>query len=183
MKNKTKCCKRDLKRNSKRVVSFSLGLTFLSPVLCVREFLLMEGRNEIQFVSTQRRQQKLLYRGWCYTLKRTNRNDKCWICTSVAVYTYLDATQVIRICGHADGCRIDPHTFYHQQLLNELKRLAAGYLRPVKEIYDELASSLFQLRCCRIFSVVGPGPEHNVLQPCLEISTTSGQTAGFVAYC
>ncbi|KRY07155.1 Cyclin-dependent kinase 2-associated protein 1 [Trichinella patagoniensis] len=33
-------------------------------------------------VSTQRNQQKLVYRGRCYTLKQTNRNDKCWICTS-----------------------------------------------------------------------------------------------------
>ncbi|KRX32862.1 hypothetical protein T06_6762 [Trichinella sp. T6] len=39
--------------------------------------------DEIQFVSTQRNQQKLVYRGRCYTLKRTNRNDKCWICASV----------------------------------------------------------------------------------------------------
>ncbi|KRX13748.1 hypothetical protein T07_13019 [Trichinella nelsoni] len=99
------------------------------------------------------------------------------------LYTNLDATQVIRTCEHADGWRVDPHTLYHQQQLSELKRLAAGCLRPVKEIYEELASSLLQLRCCRIFSIIGPGPEHNVLQPCPEISTTSSQTAGSVAYC
>ncbi|KRY10983.1 hypothetical protein T12_14767 [Trichinella patagoniensis] len=34
------------------------------------------------FVSTQRNQQKLVYVGRCYTLKRTNRNDKYWICAS-----------------------------------------------------------------------------------------------------
>ncbi|KRX52883.1 hypothetical protein T06_4163, partial [Trichinella sp. T6] len=78
--------------------------------------------DEIQFVSTQRNQQKLVYRGRCYTLKRTNRNDKCWICASGTrgcpgkLYTNLDATQ---------GCRVDAHAFYHQQQLNELKRLAA----------------------------------------------------------
>ncbi|KRZ13075.1 hypothetical protein T11_15954 [Trichinella zimbabwensis] len=81
--------------------------------------------DEIQFVCTQRNQQKLVYRGRCYTLKRTNRNDKCWICA----------------LGMRGGCREDPHAFYHQQQLNELKRLAAGDLRPVSEICDELASN------------------------------------------
>ncbi|KRZ01347.1 hypothetical protein T11_12335 [Trichinella zimbabwensis] len=47
------------------------------------------------------------------------------------LYTNLDATQVIRTCDHADGCRVDPHTFYHHQQLNELKRLAAEDPRPV----------------------------------------------------
>ncbi|KRY03500.1 hypothetical protein T12_5897, partial [Trichinella patagoniensis] len=41
--------------------------------------------DEIQFVFTQRNQQKLVYKGRCYTLKRTNRNDKCWICASHVV--------------------------------------------------------------------------------------------------
>ncbi|KRY28057.1 hypothetical protein T01_8255, partial [Trichinella spiralis] len=94
--------------------------------------------DEIQFASTQRNQQKLVYRGRCYTLKRTNRNDKCWICASGTRgcpgkrYTNLDATEVIRTGEHAEGCR---------QQLNELKRLAAGDLRPVLEIFDELASN------------------------------------------
>ncbi|KRY07238.1 hypothetical protein T03_6781 [Trichinella britovi] len=59
--------------------------------------------DEIQFVSTQRNQQKVVYRRRGYTLKRTNRNDKCWICASVngsrgcsgKLYTNLDATEVI----------------------------------------------------------------------------------------
>ncbi|KRZ52395.1 Ragulator complex protein LAMTOR3 [Trichinella nativa] len=92
-------------------------------------------------------QQKIVYRGRCYTLKRTNRNDKCWICASGSrgcsgkLYTNLDATEVIRTGEHAEGCRVDAHAFYHQQQLNELKRLAAGDPRPVLEIYDELASN------------------------------------------
>ncbi|KRY99268.1 hypothetical protein T11_15068, partial [Trichinella zimbabwensis] len=53
------------------------------------------------------------------------------------LYTNLDATEVIRASEHADGCREDAHAFYHQQQLNELKRLAAEDLRPVSEIYDE----------------------------------------------
>ncbi|KRY81876.1 hypothetical protein T4D_15821 [Trichinella pseudospiralis] len=44
-------------------------------------------------------------------------------------------TKIMRTSEHAEGCRLD-----HQQL-NELKRLAAEDLRPVWEIYDELASS------------------------------------------
>ncbi|KRX39386.1 hypothetical protein T05_9375 [Trichinella murrelli] len=104
-------------------------------------------RDEIQFVSTQRNQQKLVYRGRCYTLKRTNRNDKCWICASGTrgcpgkLYTNLDATQVIRTGEHAEGCGVDAHAFHHQQQVNELKRLAAEDPRPVLEIYDELASN------------------------------------------
>ncbi|KRY99180.1 hypothetical protein T11_5628 [Trichinella zimbabwensis] len=103
--------------------------------------------DEIQFVCTQRNQQKLVYRERCYTLKRTNRNDKCWICASGMrgcpgkLYTNLDATEVIRTSKHAEGCRVDAHAFYHQQQLNELKRLAAEDPRPVTQIYHELASS------------------------------------------
>ncbi|KRX33011.1 hypothetical protein T05_9331 [Trichinella murrelli] len=55
--------------------------------------------------------------------------------------TNLDATEVIRTGEHAEGCRVDAYAFYHQQQLNELKRLAAGDPRPVLEIYDELASN------------------------------------------
>ncbi|KRX18755.1 hypothetical protein T07_15313 [Trichinella nelsoni] len=57
------------------------------------------------------------------------------------LYANVDATQVIRSGEHAEGCRVDAHAFYHQQQLNELKRLAAGDPRPVLEIYDELASN------------------------------------------
>ncbi|KRZ88957.1 hypothetical protein T08_452 [Trichinella sp. T8] len=57
------------------------------------------------------------------------------------LYTNLDASEVIRTGEHAEGCRVDAHAFYHQQQLNELKRLAAGDPRPVLEIYDELASN------------------------------------------
>ncbi|KRY27718.1 hypothetical protein T03_13234, partial [Trichinella britovi] len=73
----------------------------------------------------------LVYKGRCDTLKRMNRNDKCWICASGRrgcpgkLYTNFDATEVIRTVEHAEGCR----------------RLAAGDPRPVLEIYDELASN------------------------------------------
>ncbi|KRX12892.1 Transposon Ty3-I Gag-Pol polyprotein [Trichinella nelsoni] len=104
--------------------------------------------DEIQFASIQRNQQKLVYRELCYTLKRTNRNGKCWICASQMIgcrgklYTNLDATHVIRTCEHADGRRVDVHTLYQQQQLNELKRLAAGDPRPVTDIYDDPASNI-----------------------------------------
>ncbi|KRZ00717.1 hypothetical protein T11_17707 [Trichinella zimbabwensis] len=87
--------------------------------------MLMES-DEIQFTCTKRNQQKLVYRGRCFPLKRTNRNDKCWICASGMrgfpgkLYTNLDA---------------------NKQQLNELKRLAARDPWPVAEIYDELASN------------------------------------------
>ncbi|KRX13206.1 hypothetical protein T07_14080 [Trichinella nelsoni] len=39
----------------------------------------MEANNDlIQFVTTTKNKQKLVYRGQCYTLKRRNCNDKCW---------------------------------------------------------------------------------------------------------
>ncbi|KRZ14103.1 hypothetical protein T11_16928 [Trichinella zimbabwensis] len=101
--------------------------------------------DKIQFVCTERNQQKLVYRGRCYTLKRTNRNDKCWICAlrlpwKTVLYLF-DATHVIRTGEHAEGWRVDAHEFYHQEQLNELKRLAAGDPRLVSEIYDLLASN------------------------------------------
>ncbi|KRY07215.1 hypothetical protein T12_15601, partial [Trichinella patagoniensis] len=92
---------------------------------------MMEANNDlIQFVSTQRNQQKLVYVGRCYTLKKTNRNDKYWICASGMrgcpgeLYTILDATQAIRTDEHAERAA----------------ELAAGNPRPILEIYDELAS-------------------------------------------
>ncbi|KRX11857.1 hypothetical protein T07_6900, partial [Trichinella nelsoni] len=42
------------------------------------------------------------------------------------LYTNLNVTQVIGIDEHVEGCRVDAHAFYHQQQLNELKKLAAG---------------------------------------------------------
>ncbi|XP_003382271.1 hypothetical protein Tsp_09112, partial [Trichinella spiralis] len=124
--------------------------------------------DEIQFASTQRNQQKLVYRGRCYTLKRTNRNDKCWICASGTRgcpgkrYTNLDATEVIRTGEHAEGCRVDTHAFLHHQQLNELKRLAARDLKPVLEIIDELGSNAFhQSRNCASLSTWEQSPEHD----------------------
>ncbi|KRZ92132.1 hypothetical protein T08_3063 [Trichinella sp. T8] len=94
------------------------------------------NNNLIQFVTTTKNQQKLVvYRGRCYTLKRTNRNDKYWMCTevskTVSIYnrsrsccgtlsTNLEATEVIRSIETV-GLR--------------------EYTRPVMEIYDELASN------------------------------------------
>ncbi|KRZ92752.1 hypothetical protein T08_8098 [Trichinella sp. T8] len=55
---------------------------------------------------------------------------RCYYCVGTRgcpgkLYTNLDATQVMRTGEHAEGCRVDAHAFYHQQQLNELKRLAA----------------------------------------------------------
>ncbi|KRY51986.1 hypothetical protein T03_9496 [Trichinella britovi] len=58
------------------------------------------------------------------------------------LYTNLDASQVIRTGEHAEGCRVDAHAFYHQQQLNELKRLAAGDPRTVLELASNASTSL-----------------------------------------
>ncbi|KRX51634.1 hypothetical protein T09_12011 [Trichinella sp. T9] len=39
--------------------------------------------------------------------------------------------------------RVDSQTLYHQQQLDELRRLAVADLRPLTEAYDELASNSF----------------------------------------
>ncbi|KRX20015.1 hypothetical protein T07_6677 [Trichinella nelsoni] len=137
---------------------------------------------KLEFVSTQRGKQKLVQRKEYSTLKRTNHIEKCWICASPEscaplLYTNQDATQVIRNDEHTDGCRVNPPTFYYQQQLNELKQLVAGDLRPVNEIYDELANNAY------IFSIVIPGREHIVLRPCPEIPMTSGRAEGFATHC
>ncbi|KRZ70855.1 hypothetical protein T10_7806 [Trichinella papuae] len=103
--------------------------------------------DRIHFVTTTKNQQKLVYRGKCYTLKRTNRNDKYWMCTERSrgcrgtLSTNLEATEVIRTSEHAESCPVNPHAFYHHQQLGELRRLASEDTRPVMEIYDELASN------------------------------------------
>ncbi|KRY91515.1 hypothetical protein T4D_6910 [Trichinella pseudospiralis] len=125
-------------------VKFIFLFFLLCSVLHVRQFYLMEN-DEIQFVSTQRNQQKLVYRGRCYTLKRTNRNDKCWTCARKTcrgtLWTNVEATRVIRISEHAESCRVDAHAFNKHHQLDELKRLAAEDPRPVTQIYHELARS------------------------------------------
>ncbi|KRZ49041.1 hypothetical protein T02_16351 [Trichinella nativa] len=88
--------------------------------------------------------------------------------------TNLDATQVIQTGEHADGCRVDAHAFYHQQQLNELKRLQGIRARTVLELASNASTSL---ETATAFFNVGALPEHNVLQPFEEIPTTSGQSA------
>ncbi|KRY46550.1 hypothetical protein T03_13410 [Trichinella britovi] len=80
--------------------------------------------DEIQFVSTQRNQQKIVYRG---------RDREVVLVSSILTLMPQKSSE--------PGCRVDAHAFYHQQQLNELKRLAAGDPRPILEIYDELASN------------------------------------------
>ncbi|XP_003381477.1 conserved hypothetical protein [Trichinella spiralis] len=55
--------------------------------------------------------------------------------------TNLEATEVIRLCEHAESCPVNPDAFYHHQQLAELRRLASEDTRPVMEIYIELASN------------------------------------------
>ncbi|KRY09376.1 hypothetical protein T12_13297 [Trichinella patagoniensis] len=111
---------------------------------------MMETNNEvIQFVSTQRAKQKLVHRREYSTLKRTNHIKKCWICASG-----------MRRCRCKLYTRdaVNSPTFYYQQQLNELKQLAAGDLRPVNEIYNELANNAYTRKdlptYSRIFEVL-----------------------------
>ncbi|KRZ18790.1 hypothetical protein T11_860 [Trichinella zimbabwensis] len=70
------------KMNPERKIITACEQNYLSPSLKKNtqtnntDFGDCDDDNEIQFVSTQRNQQKLIYKGRCYTLKRTNHNDK-----------------------------------------------------------------------------------------------------------
>ncbi|KRX20044.1 hypothetical protein T07_13489 [Trichinella nelsoni] len=76
------------------------------------------------------------------------------------------------------------HAFYHQQQLNELKKLAAGDPRPVLEIYDELASNAStSLKTAAHFPTWEQAQNTMYLQPFEEIPMTSGQAAGSATYC
>ncbi|KRZ85394.1 hypothetical protein T08_550 [Trichinella sp. T8] len=68
----------------------------------------------------------------CYTLKRTNRNDKYWIWRGCrgTLSKNLETTEVIGTSEHAESC---------PQQLAELRRVASEDTRPVIEIYNELA--------------------------------------------
>ncbi|KRX70470.1 hypothetical protein T06_8487 [Trichinella sp. T6] len=92
-------------------------------------------------MTTTKNQQKLMYRGRCYTLKRTNRNDKYWIWRGCrgTLSKNLETTEVIGTSEHAESCSVNPHAFYHYQQLAELRRVASEDTRPVIEIYNELA--------------------------------------------
>ncbi|KRZ49621.1 hypothetical protein T02_2536 [Trichinella nativa] len=83
-------------------------------------------------MTTTKNQQKLMYRGRCHTLKRTNRNDKYWIWRGCrgTLSKNLETTEVIGTSEHAESC---------PQQLAELRRVASEDTRPVIEIYNELA--------------------------------------------
>ncbi|XP_003382270.1 conserved hypothetical protein [Trichinella spiralis] len=88
------------------------------------------------FASTQRNQQKLVYRGRCYTLKRTNRNDKCWICASCSIMSLQ-----FRFQFREQEVALASAILTLMPQKSSEPRLAAGDLRPVLEIFDELASN------------------------------------------
>ncbi|KRX43529.1 hypothetical protein T05_1163 [Trichinella murrelli] len=91
----------------------------------------------------QGNQQKLVYRGGqCYTQKRTNCYDKCWICAAKTtgclgtLSTNVEAMRVIR-----KKLPVGAHAFYKHHQYDELKRLVSEDLRLETEMHDELASN------------------------------------------
>ncbi|XP_003377078.1 putative zinc finger protein 575 [Trichinella spiralis] len=149
----------------------------------------MDAYDVIQFLTITKNQQKLVYRGRCYTLKRTNRNDNKQNCLNVQRYYYSNITSepflfqfrdreaAVAHCPqiwkphneHAESCPVNPHAFYHHQQLAELRRLASEDTRP--------------FRHCRAFSNVGPGAAHNVQPSGPEIPTLTGNWAVSCSSC
>ncbi|KRY56459.1 hypothetical protein T03_803 [Trichinella britovi] len=146
------------------------------------------NNNLIQFVTTTKNQQKLVvYRGRCYTLKRTNRNDKYWMCTERSrsccgtLSTNLEATEVIRSSEHAESCPVTPPRILPSPAACRVETVGLReYTRPVMEIYDELASnastSLENAVHFTQCTTVGPGNTHAYRQLESELKLTAERT-------
>ncbi|KRX41914.1 hypothetical protein T05_9083 [Trichinella murrelli] len=109
-----------------------------------------------EFVTTTKNKQKLVYRDQCYTLKRTDCNDKCWNYgvqqrrvaalpgrlhrNQISIEHFLSAVSYHTPAPGAVINRI-VITFYKHYYCDELKRLVSLNVMPVTVIHDELASS------------------------------------------
>ncbi|KRX50812.1 hypothetical protein T05_5060 [Trichinella murrelli] len=108
---------------------------------------MMEANNNlIQFVTTTKNQQKLVvYRGRCYTLKRTNRNDKYWMCTERSrsccgtLSTNLEATEVIRSkCSWSVPVQTNNHLEgWHNRMTKRARKHHLGFYQFLKLIIHE----------------------------------------------
>ncbi|XP_003369569.1 conserved hypothetical protein [Trichinella spiralis] len=88
-----------------------------------------------------------VHEGRVYNLKRTNMQDKLWVCRRVkkgcrgSIFTNLDVDAVLDCNPHADDCIPDNDILYKMEKKNSLKRRAAEELKTIPQIYHEEASS------------------------------------------
>ncbi|XP_003369382.1 conserved hypothetical protein [Trichinella spiralis] len=89
----------------------------------------------------------LVHEGRVYNLKRTNMQDKQWVCRRVkkgcrgSIHTNLDVDAVLDCNPHADDCIPDNDILYKMEKKAVLKRRAAEEMKTVPQIYHEEASS------------------------------------------
>ncbi|KRY48080.1 hypothetical protein T03_2705 [Trichinella britovi] len=88
-----------------------------------------------------------VHEGRVYNLKRTNMEDKQWVCRRVkkgcrgSIHTNLDVDAILDCNPHADDCIPDNDILYKMEKKTVLKRRAAEEMKTVPQIYHEEASS------------------------------------------
>ncbi|XP_003366243.1 conserved hypothetical protein [Trichinella spiralis] len=101
----------------------------------------------LHLVLNERGNYNLVHEGRVYNLKRTNMQDKLWVCRRVkkgcrgSIFTNLDVDAVLDCNPHADDCMPDNDILYTMEKKNSLKRRAAEELKTIPQIYHEETSS------------------------------------------
>ncbi|KRY20124.1 hypothetical protein T12_715 [Trichinella patagoniensis] len=103
--------------------------------------------DNLHLVLNERGNYNLVHEGRVYNLKRTNMEDKQWVCRRVkkgcrgSIYTNLDVNGILSSDSYADDCTPDNDILYKMEKKNALKRRAAEEMKTVPQIYHEEASS------------------------------------------
>ncbi|KRX76126.1 hypothetical protein T06_863, partial [Trichinella sp. T6] len=101
----------------------------------------------LHLVLNERGNYNLVHEGRIYNLKRTNMEDKQWVCRRVkkecrgSIHTNLDVDAILDCNPHAGDCIPDNDIFYKMEKRTVLKRRAAEEMKTVPQIYHEEASS------------------------------------------
>ncbi|KRY31386.1 hypothetical protein T03_9339, partial [Trichinella britovi] len=101
----------------------------------------------LHLVLNERGNYNLVHEGRIYNLKRTNMEDKQWVCRRVkkgcrgSIHTNLDVDAVLDCNPHADDCIPDNDILYKMEKKTVLKRRAAEEMKTVPQIFHEEASS------------------------------------------
>ncbi|KRY49039.1 hypothetical protein T03_1234 [Trichinella britovi] len=88
-----------------------------------------------------------VHEGRVYNLKRTNMEDKQWVCRRVkkgcrdSIYTNLDVNGILSSDSHADDCTPDNDILYKMEKKNALKRRAAEEMKTAPQICREASSA------------------------------------------
>ncbi|KRZ91898.1 hypothetical protein T08_15673 [Trichinella sp. T8] len=103
--------------------------------------------DNLHLVLNERGNYNLVHEGRVYNLKRTNMEDKQWVCRRVkkgcrdSIYTNLDVNGILSSDSHADDCTPDNDIFYKMEKKNALKRRAAEEMKTAPQICREASSA------------------------------------------